>query len=96
MNLRLRLAVALKYRHQEDEAPRVLASGKGHLATRMIESALDHDIPLHEDASLADSLSDVAPGETIPTPLFAAVAEVLGMLHRTDASLRRLMGTEKL
>jgi flagellar biosynthesis protein len=93
VNLRLRLAIALKYRHDEDTAPRVLASGQGRTADRMLALADEHDIPVHEDMALAEALSPVPVGETIPPELYAAIAEVLAMLVRMDAAMhRRLTG----
>ncbi len=88
VNLRLRLAIALKYQHQDDPAPKVVASGQGFAAQRLIETAQDHAIPIHQDADLAEALAPLPAGQFIPPELYAAVAEVLAMLVRLDASLR--------
>lgn len=76
-------AVALEYRRGEMAAPVVLAKGVDQLALRIREKARDHGIPIVENRPLARSLYDTAEiGETIPGPLFAAVAEVLAQLIR--------------
>ena len=50
-------AAALQYRINEDNAPRVVAAGRGITAQRIIELAREHDVPIHEDAELAAILS---------------------------------------
>jgi flagellar biosynthetic protein FlhB len=76
-------AVALEYRRGEMSAPRVLAKGVDQLALKIREKAREHGIPIVENRPLARGLYDTAEiGETIPGPLFAAVAEVLAQLIR--------------
>ena len=81
-------AVALEYRRETMIAPRVLAKGADHLAQKIRERAIAHGIPIIENKPLAQSLYATAEvGQTIPAPLFAAVAEVLAYLIR----VKRLM-----
>jgi flagellar biosynthesis protein FlhB len=81
-------AVALEYRRETMAAPRVLAKGGDHLAQRIRETAIVHGVPIVENKPLAQSLYATAEiGDTIPAPLFAAVAEVLAYLVR----IKRLM-----
>ena len=49
-------AIALEYNPQED-APKVIASGRGKLAERIIERAQENDVPIHQDDKLSDTLS---------------------------------------
>ena len=44
-----RQAIALEYLPGKDIAPRVIASGKGRLAQRIIERAKEREIPIHQD-----------------------------------------------
>lgn len=88
VNLRLRLAIALKYQHEEDAAPRVLASAQGYQAEHLISIADQNAIPVHEDSDLARALAPVPIGQAIPTELYSAVAEVLALLVRMDFTLR--------
>jgi len=77
-------AIALAYDPNEDGAPRVVASGKGQIAERIIESAQENDIPVHEDSKLADTLSKLEIGEMIPPELYEVVAEILVFVDAMD------------
>ena len=73
---RLKTAVALEYEPGE-QAPKVIASGMGHIADRIIERAEEARVPVHKDEKLAKSLSILDVGEYIPPELYGIVAEVL-------------------
>jgi flagellar biosynthetic protein FlhB len=76
-------AVALEYQRESMVAPKVLAKGADHLALKIRERAMQHGVPVIENKPLARSLYATAEiGDTIPAPLFAAVAEVLAYLVR--------------
>ncbi len=77
-------AIALAYDPNEDGAPRVIASGKGQIAEKIIESAQENDIPVHEDSKLADTLSKLEIGEMIPPELYEVVAEILVFVDAMD------------
>lgn len=79
-----RQAVALRYRRERDSAPRVVATGKGMLADRIIQLAKEADIPLLADPDLVTLLGKVPVGDTIPGALYQAVAEVLAYLYRMN------------
>ena len=53
---KVKQAIALEYNPSED-APKVIASGKGILAEKIIEKAKESDVPIHRDDKLADTLS---------------------------------------
>ena len=73
------LAVALRY-GEADDAPVVVASGRGVFGQRIIDLAREHGVPLEEDPALAQALSTVELDAEIPEELFKAVAEVLGFI----------------
>ena len=75
-------AVALGF-EPGDEAPKILATGKGHLAEKIIEAAKDADVPVHKDAKLAETLSKLDFGEYIPPD--EVVVEVLMYVDKIDA-----------
>jgi flagellar biosynthetic protein FlhB len=76
-------AVALEYRREKMAAPIVLAKGADLVALRIREEARSHGIPIIENKPLAQTLFRTAEiGDTIPAPLFGAVAEVLAYLVR--------------
>lgn len=76
-------AVALSY-DPDDAAPRVVASGKGALAERIIEKANEAQVPVHADSKLANTLSRLEIGEAIPPELYEAVAEILVFVDAMD------------
>ena len=77
-------AIALAYDPNEDGAPKVVASGKGQIAEKIIEGAKENDIPIHEDSKLADTLSKLEIGEMIPPELYEVVAEILVFVDAMD------------
>lgn len=80
---RIRQAIALEY-SPEDEAPRVIASGRGLLAERIIEKAKESKVPVHQDDKLADTLSRLDIGDMIPPELYEVVAEILVFVDAMD------------
>lgn len=83
-------AVALSYDPKNDDAPRVIASGKGYLADKIINAAKEEDIPLHKDKQLADTLSKIEIGSVIPPELYEIVSEVLVFVDRMDRIKNKL------
>lgn len=69
-------AVALSYDAQTDKAPVIVASGKGHLAERIVELACENDVPVYEDNSLTNILSQMELGSEIPTELYQMVVDI--------------------
>ena len=76
-------AIALEYDPQYD-APRVVATGVGEVAERIIDKAKENDIPIHRDDSLANTLSKLELGEAIPPELYEVVAEILVFVDSCD------------
>ena len=81
---KVKQAIALGYDPVQDDAPRIIASGTGALAERILEGAKEHDIPIHEDSKLADTLSRLEIGEMIPPELYEVVAEILVFVDAMD------------
>lgn len=81
-------AVALRY-GTDDRAPRVVASGAGEIARRIIELAQEHKVPVREDDSLVNVLAKLDLGYEIPHETYRAVAEILAFLYRTDEKWRQ-------
>ena len=90
--VRKRSAVALEYEPEKDRAPKVVASGRGHVAERILDTAREHDIPVHQDAGLTKSLENVEIGEFIPPELYQVVAEVLVFVDSMDGIEKLLIG----
>lgn len=79
-----RQAVALSYHASIEAAPKVVAKGKGNVASAILESAKEHHVPIQEDSSLVELLSQLEINETIPEELYNAVAEVFAFIYRAD------------
>jgi flagellar biosynthesis protein FlhB len=76
-------AVALAYETRRMAAPTVVAKGKGFIALRIREIAIQHKVPQVENKPLAQSLyKSVEVGQQIPGNLFKAVAEVLAYVYK--------------
>lgn len=82
---RPRAAAALKYNGHEDNAPRVVASGRGVVAENIVRKAREAGIPIHEDAALAEALCRLKLDTEIPPELYLAVAQVLAFIFRLEA-----------
>jgi flagellar biosynthesis protein len=76
-------AIALSY-NPMDNAPRIIASGKGHLADKIIKAAGEQSIPIHKDEQLAGTLSKLEIGDAIPPELYEIVADILVFVDHMD------------
>lgn len=83
-------AVALRYDPDQDQAPRVVAKGQGHIADRIIELAREHNIPIQPDPDLVEVLAAMELGELIPEDMYAAVAEILAFVYRMNKKAKSL------
>lgn len=82
------VAVALKYEIGKEQAPRVVAKGKGPIADQIIKVAEEHGITIHEDANLVEILSKLDIDTFIPLEAYSAVAEILNYVYKTNAKAK--------
>ena len=78
------MAVALRHAPGAADAPRVVATGRGFTAERILDLAFANGIKVREDADLAEMLAAVGIGEEIPFAAFSAVAEILSYIYRAN------------
>lgn len=78
----LKKAIALGYNKEKDNAPKVLASGKGVIAEQIIAAAKQNNIPIKEDKDLVEILSKIDINQEIPPNLYRAIAEIFSFLYR--------------
>jgi len=77
-------AVALKYERGVDQAPVVLAKGENRMALRIKALAAEHGVPMVENRPVARMLFALGKvGESIPSELYQAIAEILAFVYRT-------------
>jgi flagellar biosynthesis protein len=81
-------AVALKYEHSKDAAPRVVAKGRGHVAESIMAIAREHHVPLVADRNLVEVLEALDINLEIPPELYQAVAEVLVFVYRINGKMK--------
>ncbi len=87
----VKTAVAVAYEPGE-AAPKILATGKGEIAEKIIEKAKENDVPLYKDNKLADTLSKLQIGDAIPPELYEVVAEILVFVDDMDKLKAKLEG----
>ena len=80
------LAVALEYDINKDEAPKISAKVKGHVAEQILKIAKENGIPVHRDADLVKVLTVLELDSFIPLEAYVAVAEILSYLYKQNAS----------
>lgn len=87
----LEKAVAILYDSQKSSSPRVVASGQGEVARRIIETAKEAGVHIQEDANLVELLSKINLGDEIPTELYQTVAEVLAFVYKVNDKFKEKM-----
>jgi flagellar biosynthesis protein len=87
MDKKEKIAVALKY-NPEEEAPKVVAKGKGYLAELILEIAKNHKIPIKKDSKLVQALYKLELDKPIPPELYKAVAAVLAWAFNLNQKLK--------
>lgn len=80
----MRNAVALSY--QTGASPKVVATGKGLIAERIIALAKENGVHVHESKELVALLMDVDLDQDIPPTLYRVVAELLAWLYKIEAA----------
>lgn len=81
-------AAALRY-EQGYEAPIVSAAGMGVVADKIIENAQKSNVPVVYDEELANLLSNVDIGDSIPFELYEAVAKVIAYIMEVDKNMKK-------
>jgi flagellar biosynthesis protein len=80
----IKLAVALKYENDEQEAPVIVASGRGDIAEKILATAQRGKVPVYQDESLAQVLASLETGTEVPPELYQAVAQVIAFVWKMD------------
>lgn len=84
------VAIALKYKLDEMDAPVVIAKGEGYVAQKIKEKAKELDVITVENKPLARALNSTTEiGQKIPADLFQAVAEILAFVYQENQKYSR-------
>lgn len=82
-------AVALKYDEQQDNAPRVVAKGRGHVAEHILATAQKNSVPVYQNKTLVNMLMALEIDREIPPELYKAIAEVMAYVYKMDKAKGR-------
>ncbi|MEZ6017630.1 MAG: EscU/YscU/HrcU family type III secretion system export apparatus switch protein [Planctomycetota bacterium] len=74
----------------EDAPPpqRVIARGRGEVATRVLAAAIAAGVPVRRDRDLAQLLAAVDLGEELPAETYDALAKIVRHLRRLNAEVK--------
>lgn len=75
-----RQAIALTY--DGAKAPTVSATGKNMLAETILAVAREHQVPIYENAELAQLLGKLELGDPIPEELYLCIAKIIAFAWR--------------
>ncbi|MCD6433467.1 MAG: EscU/YscU/HrcU family type III secretion system export apparatus switch protein, partial [Sulfurimonas sp.] len=78
----MKKAAALRYNTEKENAPRVVAKGKGQTAQNIIKIAKLHNLPIKKDEDLIELLSKVELDKEVPEALYKAVAEIFSFIYK--------------
>jgi len=81
---KMKEAVALSYSPDKDQAPRIIAQGSGYIAEKIVETAKEANVPVYQDAELAQTLNSLNIGDEIPSELYEVVAQILVFIGYID------------
>jgi len=79
-----REAAALAYDPAKDDAPVVVAAGRGLVAQNILRAAEESGVPIVPDSSLAHVLNQLSVGDAIPQELYTVVAQILIFVGKVD------------
>ncbi len=88
MNKKLK-AAALKYEKFKDNAPKIVAKGKGYIAEKIIEIAKENNIPIKEDPDLIEMLYKLDIYEEIPEELYKVIAEIFAYIYKISGDMKK-------
>ena len=88
-------AVALRYDNGREDAPRVVAKGRGFVAQQLLSIAKRHSVPVYQNQTVTQLLMAVELDREIPPELYQAVANVLAYVYRLDGRAAEKAGVRK-
>ncbi len=81
----IHIAVALEYEAEQHPAPKIIIMGKGITADSMLKVALEFDVPIIRNVTLAQELYNKGQvGHYVPEETYEAIAEVLKWLNQLE------------
>lgn len=81
-------AVALSYKKNADNAPKILTKGGGKFASLIINKATELGVTVIEDPDLVEVLYNLPEGIEIPEDLYKTIAELYVFLYKSSKKFR--------
>jgi len=91
----IKKAIALRYDPNINNAPHVIAKGKGEIAKRIVDQGNKNDVKIHEDKALVQLLYQLDVNEQIPSKLFPIIAEVFSLVYQAEKIAERKKNDNK-
>ena len=88
-------AVAIRYDRERENAPRVVAKGRGAIAQQLMAIAKKHAVPVYQNQTVTQLLMAVELDREIPPELYQAVANVLAYVYRLDGRAAEKTGKRR-
>jgi flagellar biosynthesis protein len=79
----------LKYDAATENAPKVIAKGRGLVAEKIMALAREQGIPMREDPDLVHLLTQIDLDQEIPPSLYKVVAELLAFVYHLNQGYQR-------
>lgn len=73
-------AVALTYDSEENNAPVIVASGRGYMAEKILKVADETGVPVFQDETATTLLYQLEIGQEIPEKLYEVVAQIFAYI----------------
>ena len=79
------IAVALEYNEETDPAPKIVTMGKGMIAEKITEFAVEYSVPIMRNVELAQELYEKGQiSQYVPEDTYEAIAEILRWLSQIE------------
>jgi flagellar biosynthesis protein len=83
---KIKEVAALRYSDDKNTSPEIIALGKGEVAEKILEKAIESNVPVYEDTQLAHTLQSLKIGDEIPPELYEVVAKILVFISDLDSN----------
>ena len=80
----IRRAISMKYNLNDEFAPNAISAGKNSMADKIIQSAIENDIPIYRNPRIMKNLFKFELIEELPEEVFSVVAETLAFVNNVD------------
>ena len=81
-------AIALSAGGIASNVPKIVASGKGDMAQKLLEYAESQGMVIEKNSDLTQILINLDLGDSVPEEVFMAVAEILYYIYEVNDSLK--------